>query len=100
LNKKGQASLSPQVIMSIIVSLIILAVGVYAFFVTTASIPTNVGNTTGVDDSWRSNATYQAVQNVSATGGNVFNVIGIVMVIGAILLIVGLVYSYVKPGGI
>jgi hypothetical protein len=78
--------IDPGAIMGVVVSLIILAVGVFAFFVTLSE----VGNVT--DDA---NIT-EAVQNVSDTGNSVFNIIGIVLIIGAIMSIVGLVYNYVR----
>lgn len=76
--------IDPGAIMEIVVSLIILAVGVFAFFVTVNSIPTY--NT----------ATTLAVGNVSTSGNSVFNIIGIVLIIGAIMSIVGLMYNYVR----
>jgi len=45
------------------------------------------------------NATYKAVINVSKTGNQVFNIIGVVLIIAAIMSIIGLVYSYIKPRG-
>jgi len=78
--------MDPEMIMTIVVSLIILAVGVFAFFVTINNIP-------ATDDT-----TSAAINNTSATGNSVFNIIGIVLIIGAIMTIVGLVYSYVRPG--
>jgi len=78
--------IDPGAIMGVVVSLIILAVGVFAFFVTLSE----VNNVT--DDA---NIT-SAVSNVSATGNSVFNIIGIVLIIGAIMSIVGLVYNYVR----
>ncbi len=80
--------MDPEMIMTIVVSLIILAVGVFAFFVTIDNIPTSTDN-----------AVNAGVNNTSATGNSVFNIVGIVLVIGAIMTIVGLVYSYVRPGG-
>jgi len=77
--------IDPGAIMGVVVSLIILAVGVFAFFVTISEIPTD-GDTT----------TAAAVNNVSDTGNSVFNIIGIVLIIGAIMSIVGLVYNYVR----
>lgn len=76
--------IDPGAIMGVVVSLIILAVGVFAFFVTIGNIP---------GDSPR---TASAINNVSATGDSVFNIIGIVLIIGAIMSIVGLVYNYVR----
>ena len=80
--------MDPEMIMTIVISLIILAVGVFAFFVTVNNIPTS-GADIGV---------INAVNNTTATGNSVFNIVGIVLVIGAIMTIVGLVYSYVRPG--
>jgi len=77
--------MDPEMIMTIVVSLIILAVGVFAFFVTINSIPANDA------------VTSSAINNTSATGNSVFNIVGIVLIIGAIMTIVGLVYSYVRP---
>lgn len=81
--------MDPEMIMTIVVSLIILAVGVFAFFVTVQSIP----NQDNAHD-----AAWSAINNTTATGNSVFNIIGIVLIIGAIMTIVGLVYSYVRPG--
>jgi preprotein translocase subunit YajC len=75
----------PGAIMGVVVSLIILAVGVFAFFVTMGSIPQQT-----------SYAANMAVNNTTQTGNQVFNIIGIVLIIGAIMSIVGLVYQYVK----
>ena len=72
--------------MGVVVSLIILAVGVFAFFVTLQNIPT-----AGMSGQSRS-----AINNTSKTGDSVFNIVGVVLIIGAIMSIVGLVYNYVK----
>jgi len=80
--------MSPDMIIKIVVSLIVLAVGVYAFFVTVGEIPI-----TGDDGSIQN-----AKNNTTDLGNSVFNIIGIVIIIGAIMTIVGLVYSYVRPG--
>ena len=87
--------MDPEMIMTVVVSLIILAVGVFAFFVVLDNIPVT---TPGVNTS-STNVTYWAVENASATGNSVFNIVGVVLIIGAIMTIVGLVYSYVRPGG-
>jgi uncharacterized membrane protein len=78
--------IDPGAIMGVVVSLIILAVGVFAFFVTLDSI----GDTT------TDTKTSSAVNNITNTGNSVFNIIGIVLIIGAIMSIVGLVYNYVR----
>jgi len=77
--------IDPGAIMGVVVSLIILAVGVFAFFVTIGEIPDTYGARTN-----------SAVNNTSAVGDSVFNIIGIVLIIGAIMSIVGLVYNYVR----
>jgi len=79
--------IDPGAIMGVVVSLIILAVGVFAFFVTIQNIP-NQDNAHDVQ--------WAAINNTTATGNTVFNIIGIVLVIGAIMSIVGLVYNYVR----
>jgi len=86
--------IDPGAIMGVVVSLIILAVGVFAFFVTISSIPgyADPTNTSTLEY----NQTHSAIMNQSATGNSVFNIIGIVLVIGAIMSIVGLVYNYVR----
>ena len=73
-------------IMTMVVSLIILAVGVFAFYVTLDSIPT----TTPAANTSDTNVTYWAVQNAGGTGNSVFNIVGVVLIIGAIMTIVGL----------
>ena len=86
--------MDPEVIMSVVVALIILAVGVFAFFVTIQNIPTT---TPSASTSQLENSTYYAITNVSKTGDSVFNIVGIVLIIGAIMTIIGLVYSYMRP---
>ncbi len=83
--------IDPGAIMGVVVSLIVLAVGVFAFFVTIGQID----NTVGPASNETANI-YAAVNNTSATGNSVFNIIGIVLIIGAIMSIVGLVYNYVR----
>ena len=76
--------MDPEMIMTIVVSLIILAVGVFAFYVTITEIPHDDTNI------------WDKVNNTSDTADSVFNIIGIVLIIGAIMSIVGLVYNYVR----
>jgi len=84
--------------MSAVVALIILSVGVFAFFITISNIPTTTPRAGGANPtSMLSNATYFAVINISRTGNQVFNIIGVVLIIAAIMSIVGLVYSYIRP---
>jgi len=95
--------MDPNMIMGIVVSLIILAIGVFAFFVVIDETTTQMGTVTPTATTSNvTNETYyewlNTSGNISGTGNSVFNIIGIVLVIGAIMAIVGLVYSYVKPG--
>jgi hypothetical protein len=69
-------------------------VGIYAFFVTMQNIP---ATTPTHSTNTLQNATYYAITNASKTGNSVFNIVGVVMVIGAIMIIVGIVYSYIRP---
>ena len=87
--KKSQFSfVDPGAIMGVVVSLIILSVGVFAFFVTLSQVQNQVATS--------EHDTLNAVANVSSTGSSVFNIIGIVLIIGAIMSIVGLVYNYIR----
>jgi len=89
--------IDPGAIMGVVVALIILAVGVFAFFVVTQQILNSAP--VGTDTSWASemnNKTRLSVGNVSDTGDSVFNIVGVILIIGAIMSIVGLVYNYVR----
>ena len=81
--------IDPGAIMGVVVALIILAVGVFAFFTTIGNIPRTISGTF-------SSETSLAINNTTTIGTQVFNIVGIVMVIGAIMAIVGLVYNYVR----
>jgi hypothetical protein len=91
--------IDPDQIMSAVVALIILSVGVFAFFITISNIPTTTPTAggAGAATTMLQNATYFAVINISQTGNQVFNIIGVVLIIAAIMSIVGLVYSYIRP---
>ena len=93
--------IDPGAIMGVVVSLIILAVGVFAFFVTINSIPGSQPAMNGSTIVWENmtdsqRSMFNVTQNVTGTGNSVFNIIGIVLIIGAIMSIVGLVYNYVR----
>ena len=89
--------IDPDQIMGAVIALIILAVGVFAFFITIGNIPVTTPAGGSGHTSSLQNSTFNAVMNVSATGNQVFNIIGVVLIIAAIMAIVGLVYSYIKP---
>jgi len=93
--------------MGVVVALIILGIGVFAFFTVAGQTESSWTNIEGVSEpiagslqSSADNATWYKIQNStgnqSATGNSVFNIIGIVLIIGAIMAIVGLVYNYVR----
>ena len=94
--------LDPEMIMTVVISLVILAVGVFAFFVTAANLPVVIPKG-GATSTTVYNSTYYGYEemknNSSIMGNQIFNIVGIVLLIGAIMTIVGLVYSYVRPGG-
>jgi len=90
--------MDPDQIMNVVVALIVLGVGIFAFFITLSNIPLVKPSSALNGSTSLTNSTYNAVINVSQTGGSVFNIVGVVMIIGAIMTIVGLVYSYVRPG--
>ena len=89
--------IDPGLIMGAVLAIIILAVGVFAFFVAVGELTKQVP--VGTDESasavWN-NRTRLALVNGSTTGNNVFNIVGVVLIIGAIMSIVGLVYNYVR----
>ena len=86
--------MDPEMIMTIVISLIILAIGVYAFFIVTTQATTAVEATASGSEL---SMVKMAINNTSATGNSVFNIVGIVLIIGAIMSIIGLVYSYMRP---
>ena len=71
--------------MGVVVTLIILSVGVFAFFTVVQSIQPP-------DDE-----TVKSIQNVNVTASSIFDILGIVLIIGAIMAVLGLVYSYISP---
>ena len=91
--------MDPEIIMSVVVALIILSVGIFAFFVTVQNIPTETPTAggSGTATTTLENRTYYSIMNASETGESVFNIVGVVLIIGAIMTIIGLVYSYMKP---
>lgn len=97
--------IDPGAIMGVVVALMILGVGVYAFFVITSEMLTQEQALYGVAEpsatqSATDNSTYYAItgrhNNTTGVGNSVFNIIGIVLIIGAIMSIVGIVYNYVR----
>jgi len=90
--------ISPDDIMVIVISLIIFGIGIFAVFSVISSVPTTVpGHGTAFTPAM--NSTYWAVVNASKVSNNVFNIMGVVLIVGAIMIIVGIVYSYIRPRG-
>ena len=87
--------MSPDMIIEVIIGVIIFGVGVYAVFTTVSSLPQTAYSATGHQNALV-NATYKNMQNVTTTSNNVFNVVGIVLIIGAIMTIIGVVLAYVQ----
>ena len=87
--KSKYAFIDPGAIMGVVVALIILAVGVFAFFITIESISTAINNESKEEIE-------QAFGNISGVGESVFNIIGVVLIIGAIMVVVGMVYNFIS----
>ena len=69
--------------MGVVVSLIILAVGMFAFYTVVSEIEIN------------QTEAQETLSNISVGGDKVLNILGIVLIIGAVVAIVGLVYSHI-----
>lgn len=69
--------------MGFVVSLIILAVGVFMFFSTVDMVDKPVEE---------SNSPFG---NIATTGNQLFNMVGIIFIIGVMMMLIGLVYNFV-----
>lgn len=87
--------MDPNDIIAVIVVLIVLGVGVYAFFVTTNAIKSTVPQDRTATNI--QNKTNLSINNVTKLGSTVFNILGIVITIGAIMSIIGVIYGYLRP---
>jgi len=76
------------VIVGVVVALLVLAVGIFAFTVTLKEI-----------ENINYNETEEAIGNIGV-GMQVFDFMGVVLVIGAIMVILGLVYNFANRGSI
>lgn len=77
--------------MGVVVALIILAVGVFAFFVTINEI-IKLGDNASYEDEYN-----EALDDGTGNGNAVLNIVGIVLIICAIMAIVGVVYNFIAP---
>ena len=91
--------MDPNDIISVVVVLIVLGIGVYAFFVTTSAIDKSTPTWTAGSGYYGKgyNDTHKAIANATSLGGTVFNILGIVITIGAIMSIIGVIYGYIRP---
>ena len=80
--------IDPSTIMGVVVSLIILAVGAFAFFTTMTGIEEFAEETNNSEAS-------NSGGNIISTGNQIFSIMGVVLVIGAIMAVIGVVYNYV-----
>lgn len=88
--------IDPSAIMGVVIALIILGVGVFALFVTVTQLKPAAGTSYDAASNY-TNATFRpAMDNATNVASQVFNIIGVVLIIGAIMSIVGLVYNYVR----
>ena len=77
--------IDPGMIMGIVIALILLAVGVFAFFITIGEVVDIVEETSAREN----------IDGISDNYNSVLSIIGIVFIIGMIMVIVGLVYNYI-----
>lgn len=84
--------IDPEAIMGVIVALVILAVGVFAFFTVVDTIPIGEPNSTGADQSIQ-----DTIDNLGETGSSVFDIIGVVVILTVMMTIIGAVYHFVRP---
>ena len=75
--------IDPGMIMGIVIALILLVVGVFAFFITIGEVVDIVEETSAREN----------IDGISDNYNSVLSIIGIVLIIGMIMVIVGLVYN-------
>lgn len=79
--------IDPRAIMGVVVTLVILAVGVFTFSVVISEIDSGLSN--------KSSEIHLSLNNTTITADSLFNMVGIVLIIGTIMVVVSLVYNYV-----
>ena len=93
--------MNPDDIISVIIVLITLGIGIYAFFVATTAIinasPSYVAGSGTISGNKIANATQAQLKNATMLGGTVFNILGVIITIGAIMMIIGVIYGYLRP---
>ena len=93
--------IDPGAIMGVVVALVVLGVGAFAVFITLSKMQQmNPFSSPSATTSLANNASWteydRTFNNSTTISNNVFNILGVVMIIGAIMTIVGLVYNYVR----
>jgi len=92
LGKEGY--IDPSAIMGVVVALIVLAVGVFAFFTVTNSLQDSLNkSTTNSSES----STLKSLQNITGASNTIFNILPIVLTVGVIAIVLGMVYPYFGP---
>lgn len=86
-----EGAIDPSSIMSVVIALIVLAVGAFAFFTVTNSLQDTLNESTNTNSS---DSVARTIQNITGVSNQVFNILGVVLIIGAIMSVLGLVYSY------
>lgn len=79
-------------IITLVVTMIVLMVGIFAFSNVLQNIPTS----TPLKEE-KTEIVEQTIKNVSGSANSIFNILGIVILLGTMMIIVGLVYSYISP---
>jgi len=79
LRNNNRGYMSPGAIIGVLGALIVLAVAIYAFFLTVDMIPTTTSTASA------------ALNNTTETGNTVFNIVGAVISIGAIMSLIGVI---------
>ena len=89
--------IDPSAIMGVIIALVVLGVGTFAYFITAQNLlgafPSGAAD--GAVNASRAQY-WMTANNSTTTSGQIFNIIGIVLIIGAIMSIIGLCYNYVR----
>ena len=79
--------------MGVVVVLIILSVGVFAFFTVMQNIPTT-------NEQKPPEEVINSIQNINDSANSVFNILGIVLILGVMMVVIGVIYSYMSPSSI
>ena len=79
-----------SMIMGIVVALVILCVSIFAFTTVISIIQNDLDN--------QSEETNKVIEDANTTAGDLWGIIGIVLIVGAVMAVVGMSYSFLRPG--